>query len=414
MALVPALALAFVFSLLSQLVHSQEILPGATINATNVNEHAKVLDETLVQLISHGAFELDVIASESYAPHPNYLSEAKDSASEVTMGAGAGDLIGYQTGRPFPEPPSTDDLRSGDKIAWNMRHAYTGDSSIINPFYWQYRNMRNDKLERELSFAARGLKFKHRVLLKPTPDLAENPAEVFNAFYLHVLSPPDLRNTQLLIHRLEDDTKQEQGWLYLGTQRRVRRLPTGQNTDAFLGTDIMIEDFLGYNGRIKDMTWRYVETKKVLLPFYRHNELALSDRKHADGFHFVDFTGKGNCFPKIKWQFREAHILEATPTWSQHPLSKRVYYVDAETYLPAYGRLYDRGGKLWKFAIAGYSHPDHHLPENAGSHVPIIDVVSMIDLQAQHCTTLQFHMQVNSATPKASEFSVQELRKRGK
>lgn len=46
----------------------------------------------------------------------------------------------------------------------------------------------------------------------------------------------------------EDDTAPEQAWMYLNTQRRVRRIATGQKTDAFLGSDIMIEDFLGYKG----------------------------------------------------------------------------------------------------------------------------------------------------------------------
>lgn len=409
-----AVTAAIVLQSIAAPLSAEQIAVDTIIDANNIAQHAHLLDETLVQLISEGAFELEVTATESFAPHPGYQAGTELNAGSVSLGPGAGDLLGYQSGRPFAAPPSADDPRAGDKIAWNMRHAYLGDSSEIAPFFWQYRNMRNGKLERELSFAAKGLKFKHRVLMDPIPDLPNNPAEIFNGLYLQVLSPPDLRNTQLLIHRLEDDTKQEQGWLYLGTQRRVRRLPTGQNTDAFLGSDIMIEDFLGYNGRIMDMTWRYVETKKVLLPFYRHNDLQLSDRSHVDGYHFIDFGGKGDCFPKIKWQFREAHVLEASPTWSQHPLSKRLYYVDTETYFPAYGRLYDRGGKLWKFAIAGYSHPDHHIPENAGSHVPIIDTVSMIDLQAQHCTTLQFHTVVNSVGPKASQFSVQELRKIGK
>ena len=390
------------------------IPPGTIVSSENVGDYPDALDETLIELIENGFYSLEVTESEPLPPHPDYLAGTEQYATGVSLGASAGDLMGYVTGRPFPAEPTSDDPRAGDKIAWNMRHAFTGDSGVISPFYWQYRNMRSGKLERELSFAAKGLKFKHRIMMEPTPDLPNNPSEIFNGLYLQVLSPPDLRNTQLLIHRLEDDTKQEQGWLYIGTQRRVRRLPTGQNTDAFLGSDIMIEDFLGYNGRIMDMEWRYVETKTVLLPFYRHNDLALSDQSHIDGYHFVDFTGKGMCFPKIKWQFRRAHVVEAVPKWEQHPLSKRLYYVDAETYLPAYGRLYDRGGKLWKFAIAGYSHPDHHIEQNKGTHVPIIDVVSMIDLQAEHCTTLQFRMEVNASDSKPSEFTVQALRKKGK
>ena len=389
--------------------------PGISISADNIGEFSEYLDETLVELISTNHFTIQVIATEAFENHPKYVTATLDNNGSASLGAGPGDLQAYISGRPFAAEPNREDPRAGDKIAWNMRHAYVGDSGLIEPFYWQYRNIRNEKLERELSFSAKSLHFKHRVVQQPIPELPNNSAEIFNGLYLQVLAPPDLRNTQLLIHRLEDDTKQEQGWLYLGTQRRVRRLPTGQNTDAFLGSDIMIEDFLGYNGRIKDMVWQYLGTKDVLMPFYRHNELHLSDRTNpSDGFRFVEFSGKGNCFPKIKWQFRRAHMIEVSPTWADHPLSKRIYYVDTETYLPAYGRLYDRSGDLWKFALAGYSHPDHHLPKNKGSYAPIIDAVTMIDLQAQHCTTLQFRTLVNVDSNKASDFAVQELRTKGR
>ena len=390
-------------------------LPGTRLNQGNIGDYADFLDETLVELISAGDLTITVTATESFPVHPAYAAASASYAGRSALGAGAGELKGYIAGRPFSAAPRSDDPRAGDKIAWNMRYAWSGDGGTIKPFYWQYRNMRNGKIERELSFEAATLRFMHRTVAEPVPDLPTNPSGIFNALYLRVMSPPDIRNTQLLIHRLEDDTRQEQGWLYLGTQRRVRRLPTGQNTDAFLGSDIMIEDFLGYNGRIMDMQWHYRGTREVLLPFFRHDALELGAREGGvDGFRFVAFGGRGSCYPQIHWQFRTAHLIEAVPTWSEHPLSKRLYYVDSETYAPAYGRLYDNRGKLWKFAIAAYSHPDHHLPVNKGSFVPILDAVTMIDLQAQHCTTLQPRTEVGASSLKASDFVVQALRAKGR
>ena len=67
----------------------------------------------------------------------------------------------------------------------------------------------------------------HRHIQDPRPNIANNPSEVFNALYLRVLAPPDLRNTQLLIQRMEDDTKREHTWLYVASHRRVRRLASG-------------------------------------------------------------------------------------------------------------------------------------------------------------------------------------------
>ena len=389
--------------------------PGTVLDATNVDGYAETIDETLVALIRDGKFTLEVTATEAFPVHPAFAAATARHRGQSSLPAEPGVLNGYVAGRPFPDAPDAADPRAGDKIAWNLRYAYAGDAGIVKPFYWQYRNMRTGQIERELSFAAMSLRFMHRVVMDPLPALPNNPSGIFNGLYLQVLDPSDIRNTQVLIHRLEDDTRQEEGWLYLGTQRRVRRLPTGQNTDAFLGSDIMIEDFLGYNGRLMDMEWRYIETRDVLLPFYRHDDIPLDDRKAGPGaFRFVGFFGAGNCFPRIKWQFRRAYVVEAIPKWKQHPLSKRLYYIDAETYFPAYGRLYDNTGRLWKFAVAAYSHPDHHLEENRGTHVPVLDAVTMIDLQAEHCTTLQARAVVNAADVRPSDFAVQALRTKGR
>lgn len=98
------------------------------------------------------------------------------------------------------------------------------------------------------------LRFKHRLSSLPETDLPNNASGIFNTIYLMAKKPFDLKNTQLLVHRLEDDSARERTWLYLSVHRRVRRLPSGQSTDAFLGSDIMIEDFIGYNGRIMDLS----------------------------------------------------------------------------------------------------------------------------------------------------------------
>ena len=74
----------------------------------------------------------------------------------------------------------------------------------------------------------------------------------------------------------------------------MRRLATGQITDSFLGSDLMIEDFEGYNGRVSDMKWTYKGTKNVLLPMWNHNELKLSDEfKDPDGYKFVELRWPG-------------------------------------------------------------------------------------------------------------------------
>jgi hypothetical protein len=226
-----------------------------------------------------------------------------------------------------------------------------------------------------------------------------------------VLSPQDVKNTQLLIQRYSDDLKFDDAYLYLGFQRRVRRLATGQVTDAFLGSDLMIEDFEGYNARVSDMKWAFKGTKNILMPYYNHNELELTDEfKEPDGYKFVDFGGQGGCFPKITWQLRKVYVVEATPVSTAHPISKRVFHIDAQVYNINRTLIYDRKGELWKSWTIGKSHPDHHLPVNKGTGIAIDDSFSMVDLQTKHCTTGQFKGQVDPKLNPPSLFQVQNLR----
>jgi len=384
--------------------------PGTVINAANVAQYKQILDPDIADLIAKDWLSIPVGEPVSFDPHPNYVAATQKYGGQAQMGEGAGALQNYTAGRPFPGELSTDDPRAGDKLAWNMRYAFAGDSGAIPEMYWGYRDMRSGQLERTLTFSASAMRFRYRHVVEPTPDLARNPYDVYNAITLTAEDPADVGGTRLLMFYNADDNADEQGWMYIPTLRRVRRIATTARTDSFLGSDLMIEDFLGYSGRIKDMTWHFKGSSFVMLPMYRHDQVELSSLKAAHGdYHFVDFNGKASCFPKVTWQLRKVWVIEGSPVRADHPLSKRFFYVDTQTSFPVLGKTYDRGGLLWKIGMAGLAHPDYHLPENQGSGVPLLDTSTMVDLQNMHCTTLQMMAVINPKSVKQKDFEPSEL-----
>ncbi|MGC6476396.1 MAG: DUF1329 domain-containing protein [Parvibaculales bacterium] len=389
---------------------------GMTIDQSNVDRFSDILDPGIAQQIKDGWTSIKVGPTTSFDLHPNYISETRKSLNKVTLGEKVGQINNFVAGRPFPQEPSLNDPRAGEKLAWNFKYGYNwGDNAAIYPFYWRYRNMKTGQVERTIKANFHFLNFKHRVNQDPKPEFPNNPDEIFRGVYVQVLEPFDLKNTQLLIYRYADDLKRDNAWLYLGFQRRVRRLASGQVTDSFLGSDLMIEDFEGYNGRVSDMNWSYKGTKNVLLPFYDHNSLELTGEfNEKDGYEFVDFGGRGGCFPNITWQLRKAYVLEAQPVDDNHPISKRVHYVDAQTFTKPRTLIYDRKGDLWKTFQIGQAHPDKHDDVNKGTGVSVDDSFSMIDVQADHCTTGQFKGQVDPSLNPQSKFTVQNLRATGK
>ncbi len=390
--------------------------PGTVINTSNVDKYKAFIDDGTYDNIKKGWFEVTVGETTSFDLHPNYVKATREHLNKVKLGEKVGQIEGFVAGRPFPEEPSLDDPRAGEKLAWNYQYGYNwGDNAAIYPFYWRYRDLETAKMERQIKFNFHFLNWKHRVNQEPLPEFPNNPSDLYRSLYVQVLEPFDVKNTQLLIHRYSDDLKRSDSWLYLGFQRRVRRLATGQVTDSFLGSDIMIEDFEGYNGRISDMKWTYKGTKYILLPFYNHNEQALTGEfEDKDGYQFVDFGGKGGCFPKVTFQLRKTYILESQSVDSNHPVSKRIHYVDAQTFTLPRTVIYDRKGDLWKTWMICQAHPDHHLAKNKGSGVSIDDCFSMLDVQAQHCTTGQFKGQVDPELNPTSLFTVQNMRAKGR
>jgi len=397
-------------------VHADSTLPtGTLIDQQNVEKFAPYLDKPIVDLISKGSLSVTVGKQFDMTPNPPFLALTETNKGAVSIDPQTGQMVDYQGGLPFPEKPKSDDPLAGLKLAWNMRYSYGGDTSVVDPFIWDYINMKTGKVERSISFIGKTIRYKHRLLMSPTPNLPKNPAGIFNGIYLLAKEPFDIKNTQLLVHRLEDDSARERTWLYFSVQRRVRRLPAGQTTDAFLGSDIMIEDFLGYNGRINDMTWTYLDTQQLLAPVYQHNTLVKNiESESSNGYKFGTFHGEGGCFPNVPWQLRELHVLQATPKTTDHPLSKRIFYIDAQTHIPIAGRHYDRNNQIWRVGISAFSHPDEHLEQNKGTGVAIPTLISMIDVAANHCTTLKMKTKINDSSVKQKDFTVQSLRSRGK
>ena len=387
---------------------------GTVINKANVDKYKDVLAVGTYKIIKDGYFEMKVGATTDFVLPKAYIDATRKNLNKTRLGAKPGEIEGFSAGRPFPEEPDLKDPRAGEKLAWNFKYGLNwGDNAVISPFYLKYRNMATGQVEKTIKAELHFLNFKHRIKDAPVPEVTPNPSNLFRGTFLRIQEPLDLKNTQLLIQRYDDDLKIDDANLYLGFQRRVRRLATGQTTDAFLGSDLMIEDFEGYNGRVSDMKWSYKGTKNVMLPMWNHNELKTNPDMpaEADGFKYVAFGGQGGCFLDGTWQLRKVYVLEAVPINPNHPVSKRVFYMDAQLQsLNGAIEIYDRKGELWKVWSVAKSHPDHHLPINKGTGIGIDDGFQMADIQSRHCTTGHFKGQVDFKKNPPSLFQVQNMR----
>lgn len=385
--------------------------PGTSINKTNAQQFKDVLDPATLKFIESGWTEIEVGPTESIALHPNYIAITKKNANQAKLGATTGTIENYKGGRPFPIDPDIKDPRAGEKLAFNFKYSQiVGDSGRIFPFYWDYKNFNTGKVERTISFDFHFLNYKYRTLQTPVPSVTPNPSDFYRAIYIKVLAPQDLKNTQLLIQRFDDDTKLDDSYLYLGFQRRVRRLATGQTTDAFLGSDLMIEDFEGFNARVQDMQWSYKGTVNVLMPLYNHSDLKQADPKLEDGFRMISYGGKSGCFANVPWSVRKAYVVESRPVDPGSPVGKRVMYMDAQTMQFPLTLIYDKKGELWKRSAVTFTDADKHAPANKGAGIAVYTGLAMVDVQSGHCTTLKARMISAPEDNPPNIFTVQNMR----
>jgi hypothetical protein len=383
--------------------------PGFRINGDNIDRYAAIVDRELATFVRQGWVTLSVGELTSFRPHAAYITATAQYGGSAKLDD-PGILANYQGGRPFPSSPDRNDPRAGEKIAWNIRVMYNGDNGIVPEMHLQYRDLRDNTINRSLIFEAKLMRFMYRHVVPPIPSVNKNLQNSLGAFYMNAVSAGDLTGAEILAFFNRDDSEARKGWVYIPQLRRSQSLGSFPPRETMFGSDILPDDFLGYAGRIVDMDWNYIGSTYVLLPMYRHDQIVVTETKASrSNYRFTHFHGKGTCFPNITWQLRHAHIVEGIPSIDDYPVSKRYMYVDSQTYYPALVKIYDESGRFWKLTINGVAHPNSHVPENHETGAPIVDSASTIDVSNNRCTTVQLLSMVNVDGIKVQDFDPANL-----
>ncbi|MEM7542378.1 MAG: DUF1329 domain-containing protein [Pseudomonadota bacterium] len=388
--------------------------PGTVIAKDNLSKYRHLIDHDFAKFIDAETIHLETGAPLSFDPHLAYIHATQQYRGQSKIGAAPGQLDGYRLGRPFPEEPDIKDPQAGIKVAWNMRLAYSGDSGLIPEIHWQLRDWRRNSVEVEMNFSAKAMRFMYRHVQEPTPFIAENPTDSFGAFYMEAIEAGSYSGAQVLVYYNRDETQPRNGWVYIPQLQRTQSLASFSRNETMFGSEILPDDFLIYSGGLADVTWRYLGRTYMLLPMYRHDEATPSQRNSEDyRYHHVDFHGRAGCFPNVSWQLRSTFILQATSNDPKAPSAKRLFYVDAQTYLPMLWKIYKEGDALWKFAITAYANPDSHVAVNHESGVPIPTAFATIDIGSNRCTTVQLLAMANVEGVRAKDFDAANI-KRGR
>ena len=131
-----------------------------------------------------------------------------------------------------------------------------------------------------------------------------------NRRLVNFLSPADVRGTKTLL--IEHSAADDDIWIYLPAMKKVRRLVASNKKDSFVGTDFSYGDVIGH--KVEDWNHKVLRQEKV--------------------------------------DDRDCYIVESTPKRPEVAdntgYSKRVNWVDKESYVALRTEIYDQGGELLK------------------------------------------------------------------
>ena len=360
------------------------------ITHDNVDEIRRFLPESLYNLTKDekrwGASWFIIAPYRQIQPTPGTIACTKRYSGLAKLDQN-GEILKYVSGVPFP------DTKNAIEMAHNFRTRSQGDSQ--KTFEQGYVVDGALKYDMSLEIHNNFFFFSGRTDAPPTPEVAENKAQIWRAFSMVQIQPPETRNLRILEVHYKDRLKAYDSWMWNPTIRRVRRRSTSERQDAQGGADFCGFDNLGWDGPVSLNTYTYLGARELLLA--RHNDAARLE--HTRG----ECLWSGAQRERIK-----AHVLEAVNHEPNFLYSKMIWYLDPETWQILYSDRFDREGKLWKvidqfgFVTKGYG----------GSEVNYFNANQMIDVQRTHSTLATGKYEFGIDLPQ-SMFKIDYLQKYG-
>ena len=361
---------------------SADVKPGDVITAGNVENVKDLISPGIEWCVRHG-LPMRIVETKPIT-WPKAYKEATDKFSgQVKLASDGLSLQNFVAGQPFPNL-DTNDPQIATKIMWNYEYkpAATDDVDLRNfdahtgTIYGGSTPM---SVERDFLFAHfRVLRYVGRLYNDPRPEWKTSEGYQAKISLHPILEPFDVKGVGGLEFRYIDPTKQDDTWLYLPSLRRVRRLSSAQRSDALFGQDTDLDSYYGYAGHIASMSWKYLGQKEMLGVWHGRSYPV----KWAPG-------GSDFAFDEV-WEKRKVHVIEGVSKLAQYAYSKRVLFIDDETWAVPYSDIYDRAGQLWKVWINDFSYRTEPF---AGAKLstypeehPYLPAIVMVDMQLQHAT----------------------------
>ncbi len=248
----------------------------------------------------------------------------------------------WVAGFPFPRPEGKF-LAQQYMYNWEKQFIMGENCWTVHDTRGWNRNLREDTVGNILQL---DLKLSARVLMPPYgwfDERAKNAGEYASAFLLYN-SPRDMFGNGMTRVAYRDRDTFDSFHLYINSIRRVRKMSATDTQDAMGGTDLIFEDKSGFGQKLSPKRYPYkmevIADREYLLPV------------SLDASEYI--ASKGVELRNIKFQRRPVVVLQLTQLDPNYVYSKRMIYIDKETFYLIAAENFDRKGRLYRTFTSWY------------------------------------------------------------
>jgi hypothetical protein len=333
--------------------------PLFSVDAKTISQHEARLTEGAKALMkAYPGYRIDVYKTHRTAAFPKFaLDNTMANATRAKTTNDGRSMQGAHAGFPFPIP------QTGYEAMWNHLVRFNGAA-----YESKYRNLNVDASGRP-TLATEGMSVQEY----PFWDASKKDTETYWRIKLTYTGPARRAGEALLlVDPLDLGQKDRRAWSYLPGQRRVKVAPDLSHDTPNPGTAgaTTFDDTFIFNGSMDRFDFKLVGKKEMYVPYNAYGAVyqAKQDQLLKPNHLNPDL---------VRWELHRVWVVEATlRPGKRHVYSKRVFYLDEDSWAALASDEYDARGQLYRAGFA-YMAPSYDLP------APYTDMFSHHDLVAR-------------------------------
>jgi hypothetical protein len=312
--------------------------PLFTITAKNAHEHEKHLSKGQRAMLAAypETWKLHVYPTRRSASYPDWVYEAvvENATSARLVLEGKGGVAGARVSSPFPIP------RSGLEAIWNHN--------------LRWRGVRITRTEGETAVTRAGNYNVIRSIQEIGFPYASRVETAFTRRYPNVLiaikekvfAPALLSGDGALIIETIDQTHDpRRAWTYSRALRRVLRNPFVAYDFPADGSDSLrtVDDSDLFIGPPDRFDWKLHGKQEIYIAYNAY-------RLHSGGVGPKQILRRQHIDPELaRYELHRVWKLEAVlKEGAEHIYSRRIFYLDEDSWQIGLAESYDRDGRLWR------------------------------------------------------------------